>query len=73
MAKYITIPTRVGDRTFDLDKPIVWKDANFSRTQALEELAQLDERCYPVLSPVSSEEWVLLVHAQVQPHERVDC
>ena len=68
MANYITIPTRVGDRTFDLDRPIVWQNRTFTPGEAREELTHLDERCYPLVHQVAEGRWTILVHSQENPH-----
>ncbi len=64
MANLITVPTRVGERTFDLDQPILWQNQTFTTAEAQAELARLDERSYPIVRQVAKGRWEILVHCQ---------
>lgn len=64
MADYITVSTRAGARTFDLDQPILWQNRFFNPKEVMDELKHLDRRCYPLVRRMSKVHWAIHLHCQ---------
>lgn len=72
MAQLISLPTRYGNLTLDLDQSLTFKNQVFATyDEALAEVATLNPRCSPTLRPTDTGGWAILIEYQEDGLDRI--